>query len=104
MNILIGPNGSGKSNFLEIINQIMRRGLIKNFVYNQQLIDSSTPDLTQVIKENTVQVHNLEKHFSYQDKPSHVHADIVISNNDFDNMEFIQKFRTEVNDIIKKYS
>lgn len=39
-NILIGPNGSGKTNFLYIINQIFRSGLINQFYYDKKILEN----------------------------------------------------------------
>lgn len=38
-NILIGPNGTGKSTILEVINQVFKAGLIRDYVYDKTYIE-----------------------------------------------------------------
>ncbi len=99
LNILIWPNWSGKTNFLEIISQIIKIGLIKDFVYQE---NNKEPD--QSIKENQWPLENMKPHFSYTDKPSTVDIEFHISTNDKENMLFIQKEKDIFSQIIKTYS
>lgn len=99
LNILIGPNGSGKTNFLEIITQIIKVGLIKDFVYTE---NNETPK--ESIKENQRPLENMVPHYSYPDKPSTVDVEFHISINDKENMMFLQKEREKFTEIINTYS
>jgi ABC-type branched-subunit amino acid transport system ATPase component len=52
---LIWPNWSGKTNFLNIINQLFRVGLIKEFVYDKEILESwKTNKLENVITQQEV--------------------------------------------------
>lgn len=99
LNILIWPNWSGKTNFLEIITQLIKVGLIKDFVYteNQKSTENN-------IIENQWPLENMFPHFSYPDKPSTVDIEFHISTNDKENMLFLQKEREKISDIIATYS
>jgi putative ATP-dependent endonuclease of the OLD family len=99
LNILIGPNWSGKTNFLEIITQLIKVGLIKDFIYKK-----NTEYQKESILENSWPLENMIPHFSHQDKPSTVELELYISNNDKENMLFLQKERDKISKIIQEYS
>ncbi len=122
-NIVIGPNWSGKSNLLEIINQIYKVGLQKDYVYDKNLnkklqaeikrekIEKGhynqkkyTKQLQQVIWDYATKTQNLTKHKDYKEKPSKVVMTILLHKGDFDNMRFLNKNRNVINKLIKKYS
>ncbi|HCY20989.1 TPA: hypothetical protein DIC40_03955 [Patescibacteria group bacterium] len=96
--MLIGPNGSGKTNFLEIITQLIKVGLIKDFVYTEN------NGIQNSIIENQWPLENMIPHFSYQDKPSIVDMEFHVSENDKENMLFIQKKQEIFSKIIETYS
>jgi len=105
VNILIWPNGSGKSSFLEIINQVFKVWLMKDYVYNKKFLYSKKKsDLKNVIIEHRLHLKNLQKNFAFMDKKSLVYLTLNLSQNDFDNLRFICKFSNEINAIINKYS
>jgi len=99
LNILIWPNGSWKTNFIEIISQLIKIGLIKDFVYKE---NKDNPK--ESIKENKRLLENIVPHFSYENQPSTVDMEFHISQNDKENMLFLQKNRELINNIIKTYS
>jgi recombinational DNA repair ATPase RecF len=45
--VLIGPNGAGKTNFLEIIQQVIKTGLLLDFSYNKDLIKSNPKEVVK---------------------------------------------------------
>ena len=65
---------------------------------------ASAKDLHTTIQEQRVKLQYLNKHFHYPDKKSRVYMKLLFNKNDFDNIEFICKYRNQINDIIKKYS
>ena len=104
MNILIGPNGSGKSNFLEIINQIFKVGLIRDYVYHRESIQNKDIPDNQTISYQPVLLETLTPHISTPDKPSHAQITLILNQNDVDNLLFVIKYRTLLQDIIARYS
>lgn len=99
LNILIWPNWSGKSNFLNIIAQLIKYWLVKDFVYQEN------PENPQnSITENIWPLQNLGPHFSYTDKKSIVDIEFAMSANDKNNMIFIQKNKKTLENIINQYS
>ncbi len=105
-NILIGPNWAWKSNFLEIINQILKVGIFKEFEYSPDLVKKSTTpeDKKKALYLAHRHYHFLKKHIHYLDKPSDVWLTMKLSDNDFDNIAFLVKFRQQINDLIDRYS
>jgi len=62
-NILIGPNGSGKTNFLYIINQVFRSGLINQFYYDKKILENQEKNsLKKTIKKEENKIKDLSKH------------------------------------------
>lgn len=104
INILIGPNGSGKSNFLEIINQIFKVWLFKDFSYSSKNIINPHIDNTSVITQLTNTYKNLTPHVDFHDHPSDVYLTIKLNKNDFENIHFVCSHEDIINNIIKKYS
>lgn len=99
LNILIWPNWSGKTNFLKIITQLIKVWLVKDFIHKDDLENPK-----QSIIESQWPLENMVPHFSYPNKPSTVDIEFHISNNDKENMLFIQKEKNIISDIISKYS
>jgi len=105
VDILIWPNWSGKTSFLEILNQILKVWLSRDYVYNKHLfLWSSNLTKKNVITENRLFLKNLQKNFTSLHKWSRVILLVKVSYNDFDNLRFLCKFGDKVNEIIKKYS
>ncbi len=99
LNILIWPNWSGKTNFLEIITQLIKVWLVKDYIYTE-----NKEEPQKRIVENQRPLENIAPHFSYQDKPSLVDIAFHISNNDKENMLFLQKEQVKISEIIKNFS
>lgn len=109
VNTLIGPNGSGKSSFLEILNQILKVGLTKDYVFHKDLLlqsDSLDVDkeLADVITEHSMREHYLHKNFNFENKSSAVELILSLQINDYNNLWFVCKFADHLNAIIRKYS
>lgn len=103
MNIIIWPNWSWKSNLLEIINQIYKVWLEKDFYYNKTELEIEEKHKSVII-EFPSRTHNLEKHKDHLDKKSEVQMTILLHKGDFDNINFLVKNAEIINNIIKKYS
>lgn len=104
-NILIGPNGSGKTNFLYIINQVFRSGLINQFYYDKKILENQEKNsLKKTIKKEENKIKDLSKHTWFLDKPSKVWITLRLNQNDFENIWFICKYNKLLNNIVKKYS
>ena len=105
VNILIGPNGAGKSNFLQIINQILTVGLMKDYTYDKTIIKEKQENkYKEAISCNDIPIKNLKKHFLYPTKSSHVQLLISIGENDMKNSIVLAEHQTTINKIIEKYS
>lgn len=104
-NILIGPNWSGKTNFLNIINQLFRVGLIKEYFYDKDLLETwKTDAFNKVISYQEKNAHDLFKHFASLEKPSKVSVSLKLNQYDFENIGFICKYHKLLNSIVKDYS
>lgn len=104
-NTLIWPNGSGKSNFLSIVSQVLKAGLFIDYIYNKEILAMQDSWLfSKAITTNQVRLDHVTKHFLYPNKKSMVSMDIVFNRNDYENLLFLCKYRTQINDIIAKYS
>ncbi len=105
LNILIWPNWSGKSTFLDIINQIFRVGLIKQYRYDRSFLESWDENyLKNVIVKELIRPKKFYKHASSLWKLSKVYISLKLSQYDFENMNFVSKNYEILNNIIKKYS
>ncbi|MFZ2150581.1 MAG: AAA family ATPase [Candidatus Absconditicoccaceae bacterium] len=105
INILIGPNGAGKSNFLLIINDILKIGLTRDYIYKPEIItDDDKLNFKNVIISNEMTLKKIFKHFGQQDKPSKVLIGIKLNNHDIENIGFIMKYKGLFQNIFKKYS
>lgn len=109
INIIIGYNGSGKSNFLEIINAIFKQVLFYPSRFNQDIIEMNKMDSLQFPLTKTITFINISK-FPLQpnnqtkDKPSKVKLEIKLSDDDRNNLKFIQENFEELTEISSKYS
>jgi putative ATP-dependent endonuclease of the OLD family len=104
-NILIGPNWSGKTNFLYIINQIFREWLINQYSYDKTILENKEINkFNQVIKLEDKKLRNLSKHYAFLDKPSKVAVTLKLNQYDFENIWFICKYNSLLNNILSKYS
>lgn len=104
-NVLIWPNWSGKTNFLNIINQLFRVGLIKEFVYDKEILESwKTNKLENVITQQEVKTKDLFKHFSSLKNSSKISVSLKLNQYDFENIGFVCKYNKLLNSIVKKYS
>ncbi len=103
MNVLIWPNSAGKSWFLHILKQILRVGLMNDYVYDKKLVLTSKKT-DHVVQANEQRTEWLHKHFKYPDKDSYVIAQFILTGYDYDNMQYIAKHAELLNTIIKKYS
>lgn len=103
VNILIWPNWSGKSNFINILEQIYTRGIIKDYIYNKKFVKESENIKNVIIFEKSY-FNRLAPHRNFLDKSSQIKISFLLVNWDYDNIWFIVKNRTILNNIISKYS
>ena len=104
-NILIWPNWSGKTNFLNIINQLFRVGLINEYTYDKEILESwKTNKLNNVISYQETKGKDLFKHFASLDKTSKISVSLKLNQYDFENIGFICKYYKLLNSIVKDYS
>jgi len=108
LNILIGPNGAGKSNFIEIISQLFKRGLIKPENYNENIIKSNnTINFNSVL---TYGEENNQSFFNHMQKNKFSNSDnkqilieVAFNQYDFENMRFVVDNLATINEIFAKY-
>jgi len=86
---------------LHIIHEVFRVGLLRDYVYDKQYVTSSP---MRTISLNPQVTHGIHPHFSTPDDPSQVVLDIALTENDYDNMQYIVAHRNIFNMLIKKYS
>lgn len=99
VNILIWPNWSGKTNFLEIITQTIQIWLMNDYIYNWNIQDQH-----DTITQSPQSLRSIKAHFSHPDKPSNIKLELQISDNDKENIYFLQKKKDIFNKIIEDYS
>lgn len=105
VNILIWPNWAWKSNFLLIINQVIKAWLMKDYVYNPEIIKSwKVENYKNAITQNEILLKNMFKHFWNQDKKSKVSIAFKLNNNDIENIWFINKYKDHFQNLLRKYS
>ena len=105
INILIGPNGSWKSNFLEIVNQVIKVGLFKDFVLSTLPLQKNIPeDFPLVLQEKKQTLRYLQRHFASEDKKSLVYLKLALCKQDYENIRFVFEHQEMFLDLIKKYS
>ncbi|MCH7649101.1 MAG: AAA family ATPase, partial [Thaumarchaeota archaeon] len=108
LNILIGPNGSGKSNFIEIINQVFKKGICIPCEFNYQNIinyekDSVGYNLRSTITSNE-RIHSLSKNYNSESDDQEVHLKLELSKNDYENLIFILNNVIAINELLTSYT
>lgn len=105
VNVLIWPNWSWKSNFLLIINEILKAWLMKDYVYNPDIVRTWDFDnFTNVITFNEIKLSKISKHFRQNDKDSKILIWFNLNNNDIENIWYINKNKENFQKIIRQYS
>ncbi len=108
LNILIGPNGSGKSNFIEIINQVFKKGICLPCEFNFQNMFSYEKDSVSYNLESTItvrdRVHTLSKNYNSKSDDQEVHLKLELSENDYENLIFILNNVSKINELLKNYT
>jgi AAA15 family ATPase/GTPase len=99
INVFIGPNGSGKTNFLKIIRQMLTAGIIEDMVY----VDNPEEKSKTIWRNQNTNI-NIKPHFLSPEKPSFARIEISITPNDKENLQFLQRQRVIINNIIQTYS
>ena len=105
VNVLIWPNGAGKSWFLHIIKQILKIWILNDYLYDRQLMSMDWDiDKTHVIKISDQYTEGIRTHFATPDKPSHAIIQFMLTQHDYDNMQYICQHAEVLNRLIKTYS
>ncbi|CUR51624.1 conserved protein of unknown function [Nitrosotalea devaniterrae] len=109
LNILIGPNGSGKSNFLEIINELLRKALFRESVYDEQNTINYKVNPTNLSLRNTLtlsgqNVFSLKKHSESIHETKQVEIILELSEYDKENLNFIQNNVNKINELFRDYT
>ena len=108
LNVLIGPNASGKSNFLEIISQLFKAGLIMGCRYNINAIHEYEKTGNEVNLRNLITTYNRRPHtlpknyFSDSDKKT-IKIKFTLSDDDRTNLFFIKQNADKINEFANKY-
>ena len=103
INILIGPNGSGKSNILQILDQVLHRGLFHPKGVDRLKVEAKYPHVIQHLPRLSARTHNLYKNNHTPDKNSQVKISVQFSDYDFGNMHFIELYRDQLNCLIREF-
>ncbi|MFC1622883.1 AAA family ATPase [Patescibacteria group bacterium] len=109
LNILIGSNGAGKSNFIEIISQLFKRGIVKQENFNESIIKKENnvanfnKALTYGGDVNQSFFNYLQKNKFSDSEKKQIMIDIAFNEYDFDNIEFVIDKLPEIKKVFSKY-
>ena len=105
VNVLIWPNGAGKSWFLHILKQIIKVGIMNDYLYDKKpILIWKKDDLQKVIQHNEQFSEWIRKHFAFPDKPSEAIIQFTLTEHDYDNLTYIAEHTALINTLLKKYS
>ena len=109
LNILIGPNATGKSNFLEIISQLFKAGLIMGCRYNVNAIyeyekTGLETHLRSLIAPYNRRPHSLPKNFSSSSDDKKIKITLTLNDDDRANLFFIKQNADKIIEYASKYS
>jgi len=108
LNVLIGPNATGKSNFLEIISQLFKAGLIMGCSYNVNAIYEYEKTGNETALRNLIATYNRRPHtlhknyFSDSDKKE-IKIEFTLSDDDRKNLFFIKQNADKIVELASKY-
>lgn len=98
LKILIGNTASGKSNFINILQEFFST-FIFDFSY-----DPDAETMRKVITSLPTTTKNLHTHYDFPNQKSELELLIDLGVNDYENIGFVCKYNTKINEIINKYS
>lgn len=108
LNVLIGANGAGKSNFLEILNQVFKKGIVSTCDLNFNNLKNFDGDSGTYSLKNTIisqpKSHTLEKNYSSDSNDQEIKLKIKLNKNDFENMFFVLDNIEQINLFLEKYT
>ena len=108
LNVLIGANGTGKSNFLEILNQIFKKGIVTtcdlNFNNLKNFDDNPVQNSLQSTIISQAKPHTLEKNTQSKSNEQEIELKIKLNENDFENIFFIIANIEQINTFLTKYT
>lgn len=108
LNILIGSNGSGKSNCLEIISEVLKKGLFRDCVMDVEEIiedhhDPNHPKSRNIQRINESKQYSFSKNINTHEKPLSIKLTLQLTSQDFENLKFIQNHAENIDRILKDY-
>lgn len=103
ISVLIWPNASGKSGFLEIIKQVFKWVVVRDYVCDTTAL-SDPMTYHRAIVYHPYTCTGLRPHIASPKKTSRVILTVRLTQADYDNMRYIAKHAPLFNDLIKKYS
>jgi len=109
LNLLIGPNATGKSNFLEVISQLFKAGLIMGFRYNVNAIyeyekTENESQLRSLIVPYNRRPHSLPKNYFSDSNEKKIKIKFILNDDDRANLSFIKKHGDKIIEYSSKYS
>lgn len=108
MNILIGTTGSGKSNFLEIISEIFKKGILRDCPFTIDEIinykENPTDDTNRLIdKSMRPKTYSFEKNNHTKNNNLMIQLNLELTDSDFKNLLFIQKHVDDLERLLREY-
>lgn len=106
LNILIGANGSGKSNFIEVLNQIFKRGIFRECNYNESNLINKNSKVDETLLDANEQgaLPYLTKNRDSNSGKKEIRIGIGLNDNDFENMKFVVSNASEIKSLLGKYA
>ncbi len=107
LNILIGSNGAGKSNFIEIVSQLFKRGLLRHENFNENIIKNSDKNsFNKVLTygDNNSFFNYLQKNKYSDSEKKEILLEVILNEYDFENLKFVIDNLIEINELFGKYS
>ncbi len=109
LNLLIGPNATGKSNFLEVISQLFKAGLIMGCRYNVNAIyeyekTGNKKHLRSLIAQYNRRPHSLPKNYFSNSDEKKIKIKFNLNDDDRANLFFIKQYADKIIEYSSKYS
>jgi len=100
--IFIWNNASWKSNFIKILEEFFAT-LIYDYTYNEEYAKENIKT-RKTIQERPNHTKKLQTNNHTPDQPAQIEISLELSNLDFENIWFVCKYYSRINQLISKYS